>query len=138
MTPEDQDRVASEQDQYPVEEPELPVAVAHISDPDAFDAYEVIPVYTAAQMHEHYQAGARAGAAGSQDGLSQVISGAIFDFAGYLTTRPNVIEVGSTANASPVADLVKEWAALRGLSLDDAAVLSWQEWLNAAMQGDKQ
>lgn len=60
MTPEDQDRVASEQDQYPVEEPELPVAVAHISDPDAFDAYEVIPVYTAAQMHEHYQAGARA------------------------------------------------------------------------------
>lgn len=63
------------------------------------------------------------------NGLPLVIAGAIFDFAGYLTTRDIVIEVGSTANASPVADLVRDWAALRGLSLADAAVLSWQEWL---------
>ena len=63
------------------------------------------------------------------DGVRLVVSGAIFDFAGYLTTRDKVIEVGSTANASPVADLVKEWAALRGLSLENPAVLSWQEWL---------
>lgn len=66
------------------------------------------------------------------DGLPLVISGAIFDFAGYLTTRKEVVEVGSTANASPMADLVKEWAELRGLSLDDAAVLSWNELLAAA------
>ena len=63
------------------------------------------------------------------DGLPLVISGAIFDFAGYLTTRPKVIEVGSAANASPMVELIKEWADLRGLSLDDAAVQSWQEWL---------
>jgi hypothetical protein len=63
------------------------------------------------------------------DGLPLVIAGAIFDFAGFLTTREKVIRVGSTANASPIADLVKEWASKRGLSLDDAAVLSWQEWL---------
>ena len=63
------------------------------------------------------------------DGLPMVIAGALFDFAGFLTTREKVIDVGSTANAAPVADLVKEWAELRGLSLDDAAVLSWQEWL---------
>lgn len=69
-----------------------------------------------------------------QDGLPLVIAGAIFDFAGYLTTRPRVIEVGSTANASPIADLVKEFAKLRGLSLADAAVLSWQEWLKSASQ----
>ena len=63
------------------------------------------------------------------EGLPLVISGAIFDFAGYLTTRPKVIEVGSAANASPMVELIKEWADLRGLSLDDAAVQSWQEWL---------
>ena len=68
--------------------------------------------------------------------LPLVIAGAIFDFAGYLTTRDTVIEVGSTANASPVADLVKDWAALRGLSLADAAVLSWQEWLTDVRAND--
>ena len=70
------------------------------------------------------------------NGLPLVIAGAIFDFAGYLTTRDTVIEVGSTANASPVADLVKDWAALRGLSLADAAVLSWQEWLTDVRAND--
>ena len=68
------------------------------------------------------------------DGLPLVVAGAIFDFAGYMTTRSKVIEVGSTAEAGPVADLVKDWAKLRGLSLDDAAVLSWQEWLPTAPQ----
>jgi len=70
------------------------------------------------------------------NGLPLVIAGAIFDFAGYLTTRDTVIEVGSTANASPVADLVKDWATLRGLSLADAAVLSWQEWLTDVRAND--
>lgn len=70
------------------------------------------------------------------DAMGLIVSGAIFDFAGYLTTRDKVIEVGSTANASPVADLVKEWAALRGLSLEDAAVLSWQEWLTPVSTSD--
>ena len=63
------------------------------------------------------------------EGLPLVISGAIFDFAGYLTTRPKVIKVGSGANALPMVELIKEWADLRGLSLDDAAIQSWQEWL---------
>jgi hypothetical protein len=71
-------------------------------------------------------------------GLPLVIAGAIFDFAGFLTTRPNTIEVGSTANAAPMADLVKEWAELRGLSLDDAAVLSWQELLHTHPQPAQQ
>lgn len=60
------------------------------------------------------------------DGLPLIVAGAIFDFAGFMTTRSEVIEVGSTAEAGPVADLVKEWAELRGLDLADAAVLSWQ------------
>ena len=67
-----------------------------------------------------------------EDGLPLIVAGAIFDFAGFLTTRAEVIEVGSTANAGPVADLVKEWAELRGLSLADAAVLSWQLHITSA------
>lgn len=60
-------------------------------------------------------------------GLSMLIAGALFDFGGYLTTHPDVIDVGSTALAGPVADRIKVFAAMRGLSLDDAAVMSWSE-----------
>lgn len=139
---------SAEQAQHPTaKEPELPEAVAQFNwnaggfewlTQYNYDKHHKKPLYTATQMHDHYQAGVRVGAARSQDGLSQAISGAIFDFAGFLTTRPNVVEVGSTANASPVADLVKEWAALRGLSLNDASVGAWQELLAmTAMQGVK-
>lgn len=63
------------------------------------------------------------------DDLEAMISGAIFDFAGFLTTRPSTIEIGSKANASPVVELIKEWAALRVASLDNADVTLWQERL---------
>jgi hypothetical protein len=63
--------------------------------------------------------------------------GAVFDFAGYITTRADAIRVGSAANARPVADLVKQWAKLRGLRLDSALVLSWQEALGTTPQGDQ-
>jgi len=64
------------------------------------------------------------------DGLHLLISGAIYDFAGFLTTQEKTIQVGARVDASAVVDMLKEWAALRGLKLDDAAVLSWQEWLS--------
>lgn len=62
-------------------------------------------------------------------GLQMLIAGALFDFAGYLTTRDRVIEVGSTALATPVADLLDEFAKMRGLALDAAAIASWAEAL---------
>ena len=65
------------------------------------------------------------------DDLEAMISGAIFDFAGFLTTRPSTIEIGSKANASPVVELIKEWAALRGGSLDNADVALWRDRLIA-------
>ena len=64
------------------------------------------------------------------DGLHLLISGAVYDFAGFLTTREKTIQAGARVGADIVVDLLKEWAALRGLKLDDAAVLSWQEWLS--------
>lgn len=53
------------------------------------------------------------------------IAGAVYDFAGFLTTQLQTIEIGSTANASPIADLIKEWAELRDLNLEDANVEGW-------------
>lgn len=58
-----------------------------------------------------------------------IIAGAVYDFAGFITTRNKVIRVGSTADAAPVADLVKEWANRRSLSLENAAVESWKKAL---------
>ena len=63
------------------------------------------------------------------DDLESMISGAIFDFAGFLTTRSSTIEIGSNANATHVVELIKEWAALRGVSLDNADVTLWRERL---------
>lgn len=65
------------------------------------------------------------------DDLETMISGAIFDFAGFLTTRSSTIEIGSKANATHVVELIKEWAALRGVSLDDADVTLWRDRLIA-------
>lgn len=65
-------------------------------------------------------------------GLPAVIAGALFDFAGFLTTRKESMSVGASEMASPMAEAIKEFAKLRELPIDDAAVLSWQEWLRAA------
>ena len=61
----------------------------------------------------------------NKDGLQMLISGAIFDFAGYLTTLENVIPVGSSADAAPMVELIKDWAEKRNLNINDAAVMSW-------------
>lgn len=59
------------------------------------------------------------------DGLPLVIAGAIYDFAGYLTTRNPAISVGATKNAAPIVEHITTWAELHGLQLDDADVYSW-------------
>jgi len=57
----------------------------------------------------------------------EVISGALFDFAGYLTCQDEVMPVGASADAAPMADALKEWAGTRGLELEDAAVEDWED-----------
>lgn len=41
-------------------------------------------------------------------------AGAVFDFAGFLTTRKKVISVGASEDAAPMADLVQEFLKKRG------------------------
>lgn len=59
--------------------------------------------------------------------LSVVVAGALFDFLGFLTTRDKVVSLGATEEAGAAVEAVSEWAATRGLSLDEAAVGGWRE-----------
>ena len=58
-----------------------------------------------------------------------VIAGALFDFIGWLTSRPKRIMFSSVDDASPAVDAIKDFAKLRGLSLDEAQVQTWQNVL---------
>ena len=56
-----------------------------------------------------------------------VVAGAIFDFAGFLTSHKDKIEAGSSANAGPMVERIREWAGRHGLSLDGADVVGWHK-----------
>ncbi len=56
-----------------------------------------------------------------------VIAGALFDFMGWLTSRPKRIMLSSVDDASPAVDAIRDFAKMRGLSLDDAKVQDWQD-----------
>lgn len=62
-----------------------------------------------------------------QNVIHGVIAGALFDFMGWLTSRPKRIMLGSSDEASPAVDAIQEFAKMRGLSLDDARVQDWQD-----------
>lgn len=49
--------------------------------------------------------------------IKSTVQNAIFDFAGFLTTRPGSISFGSAENATPMVQLIEEWLASRDLTL---------------------
>lgn len=55
----------------------------------------------------------------------RIISGALFDFCGYLTTRDEAITAGAQHHPSPLLDELEKWAAKRHLSLEEADVMRW-------------
>ena len=58
-----------------------------------------------------------------------IVAGALFDFMGWLTTRPKRIMLSSVDDASPAVDAIKDFAKMRGLLLDDARVQDWQDYI---------
>ena len=54
-----------------------------------------------------------------------VIAGALFDFMGWLTSRKERLVLSSADEASPAVDAIRDFAKMRGLSLDDAKVQDW-------------
>jgi hypothetical protein len=60
--------------------------------------------------------------------IDKIASGAIFDFMAWLTTRQERITLSSADDASPAAEAVKEFLALRGVSQDcEPMVRDWNE-----------
>lgn len=59
------------------------------------------------------------------DACHSAISGALFDFLGYLTTLEESVRFGSFENASPAVEHLRIWAEKRNLSLDEAQVNTW-------------
>ena len=57
-----------------------------------------------------------------QGQVPEAIAGALFDFAGFLTTLPKerAVTLSGVHLATPVVDLLTEWAETRGLNLDEA------------------
>lgn len=62
----------------------------------------------------------------------RMIAGALVDFLAWMTTRPESVPIGAAEDASRPFELLQEWAMIRGLLLDDAAVLQWQNALTKA------
>jgi len=58
-----------------------------------------------------------------------IIAGALFDFMGWLTSRKERLVLSSADEASPAVDAIRDFAKMRGLSLDDAKVQDWQKTL---------
>ena len=56
-----------------------------------------------------------------------VIAGALFDFMAWLTTRDERLVLSGADEAGPAVDAIRDFAKMRGLSLDDARVLDWQD-----------
>lgn len=54
-----------------------------------------------------------------------VIAGALFDFMGWLTSRKERLVLSGADDASPAVDAIRDFAKMRGLSLDDAKVQDW-------------
>ena len=86
--------------------------------------YDTIALRDVAKLYKKYDELYKA-----QNVPHGIIAGALFDFMGWLTTRPKRIMLSSVDDASPAADAIKDFAKMRGLSLDDAQVQNWQEAL---------
>lgn len=54
----------------------------------------------------------------SQEKLDHVVAGAIYDFMGWLTTRPEKLTLSSSDDAAPAAESVKVFLMLRGVAQD--------------------
>ena len=61
----------------------------------------------------------------SRGAVAAIVAGAIYDFAGFMTTRPVSVSIGASDACGLVVDLITSFAEKRGLDLEEAAVQSW-------------
>jgi hypothetical protein len=63
-----------------------------------------------------------------------VVAGALFDFMGWLTSRNKRLTLSGADEASPAVEAIQEFSEKRGLSLKDAEVGFWTEFLSTPPQ----
>ena len=59
-----------------------------------------------------------------------VVAGALFDFMGWLTSRNKRLTLSGADEASPAVEAIQEFSEKRGLSIKDAEVGFWTEFLS--------
>lgn len=64
--------------------------------------------------------------------MGELVAGAMFDFLGFLTSRPEVTHLSRHHDAVPMLEAFKVWSELRGFHPRDARVLDWQEFVPKA------
>jgi hypothetical protein len=64
------------------------------------------------------------------------IAGALFDFLAFLTIQKKTLAVGASEPcAGSLCDLLSEWAAIRGLSIENARIKHWTQCLPSNPEG---
>lgn len=63
-----------------------------------------------------------------------VVAGALFDFMGWLTSRNKRLTLSGADEASPAVEAIQEFSEKRGLSIKDAEVGFWTEFLSTPPQ----
>ena len=62
-------------------------------------------------------------------GIQSLISGALFDFVGHLTTKPKTVKAGtSEEEVYDIRDALLKWAEERKLDLEHADVRGWSKF----------
>lgn len=56
-----------------------------------------------------------------------IISGALYDFMGFLTSRPQEVTLSDHHTPHDLLDAFREWAEERNLNIENALVLDWRE-----------
>jgi hypothetical protein len=96
-------------------------AIGYWKDGDKIDPdYNTLALRNVAKLYSKYDALYKA-----QPVNHAVIAGALFDFMAWLTTRDERLVLSSADEALPAVDAIKDFAKMRGLSLDDAMVQNW-------------
>jgi len=60
---------------------------------------------------------------------SRLVAGALYDFVGYLSSRPGSVEIGADFDAQKMHGILGAWARRNGLTARDAYVTDWSDRL---------
>lgn len=58
--------------------------------------------------------------------INNTVTGALYDFMGYVTTRKTAVTFGSAFDANPAVRLLEEFCNLRGLDLTEPDIKGWE------------